>query len=33
MQQYCVHRTQAKYKMTEKTNNENSRVYNSVITY
>ena len=26
MQEYCVHRTQAKYKMTENTNNGNSIV-------
>ena len=26
MQEYCVHRTQSKYKMTEKTNNGNPTV-------
>ena len=33
MQEYSVHRTQAQYKMTEKTNSGDPIVQNSVITY
>ena len=33
MQELCVHRTQAKCRMTKKTNNGDPIVYNSVITY